>query len=150
MAENESAKGTATDAAKTSVAPANEYEFGAKQNELVAALAGRMTFVGTMMIVFGVLVDLIGLVSILVLHLAPTSGAALTNIVAGAALLCVGFWTRGAAESFQRIVDTQGNDVSNLMIALEELFRIYSLQRILFLFTSALAVGAVVLHLLAA
>lgn len=133
-----------------SLPPPKEYEFGEKQNELVGALAGRMAFVGAMMIVFGILLDVLGLIGILVLHLAPTSGGALTNIVAGATLLCVGFWTRGAAERFQRIVDTEGKDVSNLMIALEELFRIYSLQRILFIFTSALAVAAVLLHLLTA
>ena len=126
----------------------SEYEFSDRQNELVGALAGKMSFVGTMMIVFGILLDLGGLVSILLLHLAPTSGAALTNVIAGAALLCVGFWTRGAAVHFQRIVDTEGSDVSNLMTALEELFRIYSLQRVLFLFTSVLAVLAIVIHVI--
>lgn len=126
-----------------------EYEFSDQQNELVGALATKMTFVGTMMIVFGVLLDVLGLVSITILHLAPTSGAAITNVVAGAALLCVGFWTRGAALGFQKIVDTEGSDVSNLMSALAELFRIYSLQRVLFLFTSALAVLGIVYYVLA-
>lgn len=128
---------------------APEYEFTEKQNDLVGALAAKMTFVGTMMIVFGALLDLIGLVSILLLHHAPTSGVAVTNIVAGAALFCVGFWTRGAAVRFQQIVDTEGSDVTNLMSALEELFRIYSLQRVLFLFTSALAVVAIVGYIIA-
>lgn len=131
-----------------SVPPPIEYEFGQKQNELVGALAGRMSFVGTMMIVFGVLLDVLGLISIFVLHIQETGAGALWNIIAGASLLAVGFWTRGAAERFQRIVDTEGKDVSNLMIALEELFRIYSLQRILFIFTSALAVGGTLLYLL--
>ena len=126
-----------------------EYEFSDKQNELVGALAAKMAFVGTTMIVFGILLDLGALVSIVALHLAPTSGAALTNVIAGAALFCVGFWTRGASVHFQRIVDTEGSDVSNLMTALEELFRIYSLQRVLFLFTSVLAVLATVIHFIA-
>lgn len=158
MAENDEKEETAKTEAKSapelesepakSLPPPQEYEFGQKQNELVGALAGRMAFVGTMMIVFGVLLDVLGLISIFVLHIQETGAGALWNIVAGASLLAVGFWTRGAAERFQRIVDTEGKDVSNLMIALEELFRIYSLQRYLFIFTSALAVGGTLLYLL--
>jgi hypothetical protein len=41
--------------------------------------------------------------------------------------LLVGVWTRQAAGSFRKIVDTQGNDISHLMSALSALNRMYSL-----------------------
>jgi hypothetical protein len=41
--------------------------------------------------------------------------------------LLVGVWTREAAGSFRKIVDTQGNDISHLMSALSALNRMYTL-----------------------
>ncbi len=41
--------------------------------------------------------------------------------------LLVGVWTRQAAGSFLKIVDTQGNDISHLMSALSALNRMYTL-----------------------
>jgi hypothetical protein len=39
----------------------------------------------------------------------------------------LGIWTRSAAASFQKIVDTKGNDIMHLMNALSSLYSMYSL-----------------------
>ena len=41
--------------------------------------------------------------------------------------LLLGIWTRSAAASFQKIVDTQGNDIRNLMEGMGALHSMYSL-----------------------
>jgi hypothetical protein len=41
--------------------------------------------------------------------------------------LLLGVWTRSAAGSFQKIVDTQGSDIRHLMDGLESLHHMYSL-----------------------
>jgi hypothetical protein len=52
---------------------------------------------------------------------------AIAFAVNGLLWLLMGVWTRSAAHSFQKIVDTQGHDISLLMDALGALNRMYSL-----------------------
>jgi uncharacterized membrane protein len=54
-------------------------------------------------------------------------------IISGIIILLIGFWTYTAASSFNRIVKTQGNDIENLMNALKELRKLYTLQFWLFI-----------------
>ena len=60
----------------------------------------------------------------------------------GGLWVVVGWWLRGSAESFQRIVDTKGSDVSHLMRAVSELDRTYALQRLYFVIVGALCLLA--------
>jgi len=54
-------------------------------------------------------------------------GLAIGGLVNGLIYLLIGVWTRSAAGSFQKIVDTQGHDIGHLMDALGALNRMYTL-----------------------
>ncbi len=96
---------------------AKQYEFDRSQNELILDLSNKMRFVSYFLIVVGVLAGIIGL-----LDLNP--GA----VIQGVVQILIGVWTLNAASSFKLIVDTEGNDIVNLMGALGELRKLYRLQ----------------------
>jgi|LauGreSuBDMM15SN_2_FD.fasta_scaffold119302_2 hypothetical protein len=93
-----------------------QYEFSEKENILVGSLAKKMKFVGIFGIIFGILEILQGIFS------------DKTAIVQGLISIIIGIWTTKASESFQKIVDTQGNDISYLLGALDQLKKLFSLQ----------------------
>jgi hypothetical protein len=93
-----------------------QYEFSEEENILVGSLAKKMKFVGIFGIIFGVLEILQGIFS------------DKTAIVQGLISIIIGIWTTKASESFQKIVDTQGNDISYLLGALDQLKKLFSLQ----------------------
>lgn len=103
------------------------YEFNSTQEKLVQALANKMRFVSFFLIAIGILRFITGIVTLI-------RGAPLINaIISGIIMLLIGFWTYTAASSFNRIVKTQGNDIENLMNALKELRKLYTLQFWLFI-----------------
>ncbi|PSO95446.1 MAG: hypothetical protein BRC53_10710 [Cyanobacteria bacterium SW_6_48_11] len=103
------------------------YEFNSTQEKLVQALANKMRFVSFFLIAIGILRFITGIVTLI-------RGAPLINaIISGIIILLIGFWTYTAASSFNRIVKTQGNDIENLMNALKELRKLYTLQFWLFI-----------------
>jgi hypothetical protein len=93
-----------------------QYEFSEEENILVGSLAKKMKFVGIFGIIFGILEILQGVFS------------DKTAIVQGLISIIIGIWTTKASESFQKIVDTQGNDISYLLGALDQLKKLFSLQ----------------------
>jgi len=60
-------------------------------------------------------------------------GIAIFSGVTGAVFLLQGVWTRSSSESFQKIVDTQGRDISHLMSAIGSLQTMYGLIYLLLL-----------------
>lgn len=62
-------------------------------------------------------------------------GIAINSGVIGLFYLLLGSWTRSAAASFQRIVSTQGRDISHLMSALDALHSMYALVYTLLMIT---------------
>lgn len=97
-----------------------QYEFDNSQNELIQQLADKMRFVSYFLIATGVLVAIGGLFALF--------RGGIGNIISGVVQIIIGVWTKKAASSFNRIVDTQGNDIENLMGALGELRKLYTLQ----------------------
>jgi hypothetical protein len=97
-----------------------DYEFSQSQNELISDLAAKMRFVSMFLIGLGVLATITGLVTIL--------RGGFSSIISGVVYLVIGIWTNKAASSFKMIVETQGNDIENLMGALGELRKLYTLQ----------------------
>lgn len=93
-----------------------QYEFSEEENIIVGSLAKKMKFVGIFGIIFGVLEILQGIFS--------DKSAILQGIIS----IIIGIWTSKASESFQKIVDTQGNDISYLLGALDQLKKLFSLQ----------------------
>jgi hypothetical protein len=75
------------------------------------------------------------------------------TILAGVALLVplsLGVWFRRAASSFRQIVQTSGRDVDNLMAALEDLRKSFSLLRAIIVIYAALIVIGLVAVIIAA
>ena len=112
-----------------------EFEFDANQNDLLADLSGKMRFVGLLLLFVGFLNGVAGLILLF-----SDLQDGLSSIAVGVILVLVGFWTRRAATSFTQIVETEGHDISNLVIALGELRKLYSLQYWLILAGTALLV----------
>lgn len=105
--------------------PQVQYEFDSSQNELIGDLAKKMGFVATLLVVTGILL----LVSGVIVIISSSSLSQVTNsIINGALMLFIGLWTRNAANAFQNIVKTEGHDIENLMGALGELRKLYTLQ----------------------
>ena len=101
------------------------YEFTSTQDRLISELSNKMRFVSYVLIVIGALLIFAGLVSI--------NQGGFGSVIYGIVQLLVGVWTNKAAASFRKIADTQGNDISNLMNALAELRKLYTLQYWLFI-----------------
>ena len=105
------------------------YEFSSSQNELIGDLAQKMNFVAILLIAFGILGILTGLINLFrALGTPETAGIVLSNIIQGVFSLLIGTWTRNAAKAFKKIVTTAGTDIENLMMALGELRKLYTLQ----------------------
>lgn len=120
-----------------------EYEFTNRQNELIEDLSKKMNFVGILMIIGAVLSLISGVV---VLFMSASQGIVdFSSIIQGVLLLFVGLWTRNAARAFRRVVNTTGTDIENLMSALRELRKLYTLQYWLVLIALIfLAIGLVI------
>jgi len=93
-----------------------EYEFSDGQNVVIRELAQKMQFVSYLLIAVGVL-------QILTILLGNVAG-----LIQGIIGISIGIWTNKAAGAFKQIVQTRGNDISNLMSALRELRKLYTLQ----------------------
>lgn len=115
------------------------YEFNNIQNQLIRELSNKMRFVGYFLISLGVLVAIGGLVLI--------ARGGLVNIIQGIVQIIIGFWTNKAASAFKQIVDTQGNDIENLMGALGELRKLYTLQYWLYIVALVFVAFGVVLSI---
>jgi hypothetical protein len=94
-----------------------QYEFKPQENKIIGELAARMHFVGLFLLASGLLVIGIGVV---VHHYGP--------IISGTFFCVVGLWTQRASVSLKSVVYTEGNDISHLISALEDLRKLYSLQ----------------------
>ncbi|MFM6189745.1 MAG: hypothetical protein ACKPEN_19875 [Planktothrix sp.] len=96
------------------------YEFNESQNQLILDLSKKMMFVSYFLIATGALGTLAGIITIM--------QGGFSGIVQGVVLLITGIWTINAAKGFQLIVNTEGNDIENLMGALGQLRKLYTLQ----------------------
>lgn len=103
-----------------------QYEFSTSQNELIGDLGKKMNFVGILMIIGAVLTLISGIVGLV-------TGARqgmfdFSSLIQGVFLLITGLWTRNAAQAFNRVVSTVGADIENMLGALGELRKLYTLQ----------------------
>jgi hypothetical protein len=119
------------------------YEFDGHENSIVSDLSKKMSFVGAVTVILGLLGVGFGLVSFFLSALGP--GVGVGYVVQGVLNVLIGMWSRSAATSFQRIVDTQGSDIPNLLQALGELRRIYTLQRTVYIVAIVLLALAIAL-----
>jgi hypothetical protein len=115
------------------------YEFDQSQNELIRDLARKMRFVSYFLIALGVLVIINAIFTI-------TRGQIeIGSFISGIVYILLGYWTNRAGYTFQRIVETRGRDIENLMGALGELRKLYTLQYWLILIAVIFTILAIVL-----
>jgi hypothetical protein len=122
-----------------------EYEFTPDQNRTLETLAKRMRLAGVMQLVFGI-VSVLG-----TCHVSATAGnmeARTSAPLFAFALIFAGAFTMSAGRSFQRIVQTEGRDVSNLMDALRAYSRAMKAHIVAFTIAAVIAL-IVVLALVA-
>jgi hypothetical protein len=100
----------------------HQYEFTPKEDEIIGKLGSKMHFLGLTMLVFGLFTLIVGVAS-------RHPGI----IVVSAIVLTVGIFTLTAAKSFLTVVETQGHDISNLMVALDNLRKACTFQYAIFL-----------------
>lgn len=91
-----------------------QYEFNEMENAIIAKTAGRAKVWGIVSIIFGSLYVL----SALFFFLSP---ALLINLAPGIGGIVVGVAFVGVANSLQAVVQTQGNDVEHMMMAVQKL-----------------------------
>jgi hypothetical protein len=109
------------------------YEFTPEQNIIVAHLATRMKIVGGVLFALAVLV---GAQSFLSFGTANVPGLEI-----GIILGLVGYWSGRAGAALEKVVTTQGADISHLMRALGEIRKLYELQFWLLIGLAALLVA---------
>ena len=117
----------------------SSYEFNTSQNEIFRDLAKKMHFVGLLLLISGIISLIIGILVTFNLSSLQTEDISLSSgingILQGVFLLLIGIWTRKAAVSFSSIVKTTNNDIENLMSAMSELRKLYTLQYFLAIIT---------------
>lgn len=117
----------------------SSYEFNTSQNDIFQDLAKKMNFFGLLLLISGVISLLIGILvtfnlfSIQIEDIFLSSG--INGILEGVFLLLIGIWTRKAAVGFSRIFKTTNNDIENLMNAMSELRKLYTLKYFLAIIT---------------
>ncbi len=101
----------------------SQYEFSDVENATIAATGSRAKVWSIMAIVSGAFSSLIGVL------LLPRGGfIALLNLVSGPVTLVMGITILGVAGAFKSIVDTKGNDLGHMMVALKKLNTAYTIQ----------------------
>lgn len=118
-----------------------QFEFTEAQNQVFKDLGRRMTAVGNLILVFGVLTLLAALV-------ASTRGGG--GAVSGVIWCVFGSWTAKAGKGFTAIAATEGNDIDHLMGALDQLRQLYKAMYGLFISGLVLIVLAIVLGVVVA
>ena len=104
------------------------FEFNEEQNKEIETLSWRLRIVSFVMFTLSA----IFLFSIFT-H--PTFDKdSLSDLVSGIVFFIIALWTYNSGTSFKRIVDTEGDDIHNLMLALRELHKLYTVQLVLILF----------------
>jgi uncharacterized membrane protein YczE len=112
------------------------YEFSPAQNEILKR-AARWTglFAWIMMVGSGLMA--VGAVF-------SGEAASVASLIAAAIYFIVGLSFRGAASSFQAVVQTTGNDMDHLMVALDKVASAFKVMSIVFLVGVILLVVATV------
>jgi len=104
------------------------YEFTHKQNIIIESLSRAMIWVAIPLLLVGVLYG-IGLL-VYVVRSFRDPHFIFQAVLIGLAMvfyLALGSWTKKSSQAFGQIVSTRGRDIDHLMVALENLRKMYGL-----------------------
>ena len=122
------------------------YEFSPQQDAVFRRLASAVSFVGAAMMVPG------AVLLVVPAYLCFTQGLSAAEgllAVLGILLMVMGVNLFGAAQHFKRVATTEGHDIENLMIAMDEVARVYAVQRWLWIALGLVLIGAIATSLTA-
>jgi ABC-type multidrug transport system permease subunit len=103
-----------------------QHEFDSRQNRIIGDLSRAMRWVGFAFMLIGALYAVAAVTGGIQAFRKPEM--LLSVVFAALAMLfflALGIWTRRAADSFQRITTTSGQDITHLMDALDNLRKKY-------------------------
>ncbi|RKZ91951.1 MAG: hypothetical protein DRR19_05660 [Candidatus Parabeggiatoa sp. nov. 1] len=123
-----------------------QYEFNEPQNQIISGLSQKMKFVSIFLIVVGLLQALGGVLSMVS---AQSVSGLVEGLIGGIIYIFVGVWGAGAANSFQQVVDTEGNDIDHMMSALGDLKKAATLTYWLLIIFIILLVAGVIIAIMA-
>jgi uncharacterized membrane protein YiaA len=153
--------------------PVPQYEFTGQQSDLIRGLSYRMSGVGFVFLLLGMLQIAYG-ISVLVIGQNPEklmtqiaerlkvpveqipkeqfNQAALTTMALAICLVgfvhfLIGIWTRQSATGFTAVANTRGQDITRLMEALTSLKKMYGLVYNIMLIGALIVVASVGYHL---
>jgi hypothetical protein len=128
-----------------------QYEFNEQENAVIADLASGVRIVGFVLFLLGVL-QAIGLFATLnnVKWDGRFAGPALLIGAAALIYLSFGWWFSKSSSAFMNVATTQGRDIDNLMVGLNELRKPFSLIRTLILVYAVIVVVGLIAVLIQA
>jgi uncharacterized membrane protein len=116
------------------------YEFNEQENLSIRKLFRQMNFVGIFLVIIGVLFVIFGLVKLFsheARHL-----ASIMSLVLGIISLALGIITMRSSNSFKKVVKTEGNDIANLMKAIDRLTTWFSIiTTMIIIFIALMIIG---------
>ena len=121
-----------------------QYEFSLDENETLAKLGSKMSFVGLFMLGIGLFFFVSSIVRWTQSRQLEVGILFLTLL-----FMVVGIWTHRGGREFLKVAETEGKDVSHLMVALANLLKFYTLLYLLFFVALVFAIiqlGAQSLH----
>lgn len=122
--------------------PLAQYEFGPHENAVIDRVGSRATFWGIVLIIIGTLLCLA------TIQVVTGNFSGILNLPMGIVVIVVGVKFLGAGKSFKDVVHTQGNDISNLLRALDNLGSALLIQIIMTIVVVVLTIIMIVLLVL--
>ncbi|MBI3111147.1 MAG: hypothetical protein HYZ01_06200 [Ignavibacteriales bacterium] len=98
------------------------YEFTTEQNNTLRQLSKKMKSVGIFLFIAGGLTIVSGIQDMMY------GGNLIFSVVTGTIYILMGMWTFRAGKAFERVVQTEGNDIDHLMLANGSLLSLYTMQ----------------------
>ena len=120
------------------------YEFDESQNEIILTLAKSLQFVGMTSLVFG-LVFALGCVSAI---FQGNWSAVITQGMFVVFTFAMGGLMTKAGKKFRAIVKTSGDDISHLMVALDNLRQVYAILSVIIILCVLLSLVALALSMI--
>jgi len=112
-----------------------QYEFNYSENSIIGNLGSKMCFVGLFMLGIG----LFFFVSVII-RWVKSFHLEVALLFLTLLFIVVGIWTHRAGREFRSVAETQGKDISHLMIALGNLLKLYTLLYLLFFIALVFAI----------
>jgi hypothetical protein len=124
-----------------------EFEFNPEQDAVIADLANSLRWVAAPLVFLGILYALAAIGAFARVFSQPEIWVHVLFLgLAAALILALGRWTTQSADSFQRVVSTSGQDIPNLMSALDNLRKTYVvLSTFVKVYVALVLIGLIVL-----